>query len=192
MHTRRLATFLLGAWLGGSLLVILLQAANLRLAGSLLSTPSPQAAAFVKKVEPQQDIAVMMRYQAAEQNRRSSEVWEDVQVGLALALGATLFLGTQRRIFPLALCALMLLMLLFEHLGISPELAFRGREADFPPNNAALGSRVYALGQVYAWVEGSKLVLGSVLAGYLFIFRARRVRKPIDAIDQPQRSHSNR
>ena len=32
MHTRRLATFLLGAWLGGSLLMILLQAANLRLA----------------------------------------------------------------------------------------------------------------------------------------------------------------
>jgi hypothetical protein len=191
VHTRRLAAFLLGVWLGGCLLMILIQAENLRFTSSLLSTPSDQAAAFLKKAGSQQDFALMMRYQAAEQNRRYADVWEDAQFGLGLILAASLFLGTQRRMFPLVVCGLMLVMLIFEHLGITPELAFRGRDTDFPPGNAALGLlvRMYALGQVYAWVEGSKMVLGVLLAGYLFIFRARRTRKQIDSIDQRHPSH---
>jgi hypothetical protein len=50
---------------------------------------------------------------------------------------------------------------------------------------------VWALDQVYAWVEGAKLVLGILLSGYLFIFRARRTRKQISAIDYRQASHTN-
>jgi hypothetical protein len=191
VHTRRLAAFLLGIWLGGGLLMILIQAENLRFTSSLLSTPSDQATAYLKKSGSQQDFALMMRYQAAEQNRRYADIWEDGQFGLGLVLAASLFLGTQRRTFPLVICALMLVMLMFEHFGITPELAFRGRETDFPPGNAALGLlvRMYALGQIYAWVEGCKMVLGVLLAGYLFIFRARRTRKQIDSIDQRHASH---
>jgi hypothetical protein len=37
-------------------------------------------------------------------------------------------------------------------------------------------------------VEGAKLVLGVLLSGYLFIFRARRTRKQMSAIDFPQHS----
>jgi hypothetical protein len=47
---------------------------------------------------------------------------------------------------------------------------------------------VWALDQVYAWVEGTKLVLGVLLSGYLFIFRARRTRRQMDAIEFPQHS----
>jgi hypothetical protein len=192
MHTRRVATFALGAWLGCSLLMILLQIANLRFTASLLATPSVQAAAFLKK-SGSQDFALMMHYQAAEQNRRYGEVWEDTQFGLGIVLAGALFLGTQRRIFPMVVCGLMLLMVLFEHIGISPELAFSGRATDFPPGNAAVDPlvRLYALDQVYAWVEGAKIVLGVLLAGYLFIFRAGRTRKQVDAISQSQ-SHVGR
>jgi hypothetical protein len=191
VHTRRLAAFLLGAWLGGCLLMILIQAENLGFTSSLLSKPSDQAAAFLKKAGPQQDFAVMMRYQAAEQNRRYAEAWENVQFGLGLILAATLFLGTQRRIFPQVICGLMLVMLSFEHLGLTPEIAFRGRGIDFPPGNAASGllARVDALRQVYNWVEVSKICFGALLAGYLFIFRTRRIRKQIDSIDQRHPSH---
>jgi hypothetical protein len=171
--------------------MILIQAENLRFTASLLSTPSDQAAEMIKKTGPQQNVQILMRYQAAEQNRRYSDIWEEAQFGLALVLGGCLFLGTQRRIFPLVFCGLMLLMVTFEHLGVGPELAYRGREADFPPGDATTGVliRVYALDQVYAWVEGTKLVLGTLLSGYLFIFRARRTRKQINAIDFPQHSH---
>lgn len=193
MHTRRVATFVLGAWLGCSLLMILLQVMNLRFTASLLATPSDQAAAFLKKSGSQDSAVLMMRYQAAEQNRRYGDLWEDAQFGLGIVLGGTLFLGTQRRIFPMVMCGLMLLMVLFEHIGISPELGFSGRETDFPPGSAAVGPlvRMNAMGLVYAWIEGAKLVLGVLLAGYLFIFRAGRTRKQLDAIAQSQ-SHVGR
>jgi hypothetical protein len=191
MHTRRMAGFLLGAWLGGSLLMILIQVENLRFTPSLLSSSTDQAAELLKKTVPQQNVEMLLRYQAAEQNRRYSYTWEEAQYGLALILGACLFLGTQRRIFPMIFCGLMLVMVIFEHLGVTPELAYRGREADFPPGSASYSTqtRVWALYQVYAWVEGTKLVLGTLLSGYLFIFRARRSRKQINEIDRPHHSH---
>jgi hypothetical protein len=172
-------------------MMILIQVENLRFTPSLLSSTTDQAAETLKKTTPQQNVELLLRYQAAEQNRRYSDVWEEAQYGLALILGACLFLGTQRRIFPMVFCGLMLIMVIFEHLGITPELAYRGREADFPPGNASYGAqtRVWALYQVYAWVEGTKFVLGTLLSGYLFIFRARRTRKQINAIDSPQHSH---
>ena len=185
-----MATFLLGAWIGGSLLMIVIQAANLRFTGWVLSTPSDQATAYMKKSGPPPELALMLKYQAAEQNRRYADVWEDVQFGLGLILAATLFLGTQRRIFPMLVCGLMLIMLIFEHAGVTPQLALHGRETDFPPGNAAVGPllQLYALGQVYAWVEGTKLVMGGLLAGYLFIFRTSRTRKTIGAMDQTHSS----
>jgi hypothetical protein len=190
MHTRRMAAFLLGAWLGGSLLMILIQVENLRFTASLLTTPSDQAADLMTKTGPRQNVEMLMRYQAAEQNRRYSYVWEEAQFGLALTLGGCLFLGTQRRIFPMVFCGLMLLMVVFQHLGVTPELAYRGRAADFPPGNTAYGvqTRVWALDQVYAWIEGTKLVLGVLLAGYLFIFRARGRRRQMSAVEFPQHS----
>jgi hypothetical protein len=174
--------------------MILLQTANLRFTSALLSKPSDQAAAFLKKAGSLADFGLMMKYQAAEQNRRYSEIWEDTQFGLGLSLAAALFLGTQRRIFPVVVCALMLLMVIIEHSGVSPELAYSGRQTDFPPGNTAVGPlvRMYALDQVYAWVEGSKLALGLLLAGYLFIFRARRIRRAGDVIDRPDHSPINR
>lgn len=172
--------------------MILLQVANLRFTSSLLSTPSDQAAAFMKKSGSPQDYSLILKYQAAEQNRRYADIWEDVQFALGLILAGTLFLGTQRRAFPMIICGLMLIMLIFEHVGVTPEIAFRGRITDFPPGSASTDSlvRMYAIGQVYAWVEGAKLVFGILLSGYLFIFRARRSasRRSTDPTEESHRS----
>jgi len=166
--------------------MILIQVENLRFTASLLPSSSDQATEFMKKAgAAPRDIELLMKYQAAEQNRRYSYTWEQSQLFLALILGGCLFLGTQRRVPPMVFCGLMLIMVIFEHFSVTPELAFRGRQADFPPGGAANGVqlRVWALNQVYAWVEGTKLVLGFLLAGYLFIFRVRRTRKQTDAVD---------
>lgn len=158
--------------------MILLQESNLRFTGFLLASPSSQAAASLTKLKPfRGDVEQLMRYQAAEQNRRYASVWEESQIGLAVVLGACLFFATQRRVFPILFCGLMLLMVIFEHFGISPELAFRGRETDFGDVSEGAKTGVWALDQVYKWVEGSKLMLGSLLAGYLFIFRTVSVRR---------------
>jgi hypothetical protein len=186
VHTRRVAAFLLGVWLGCSVLVGLIAIENLRLPGAILASSSDQAGQIAKKIGPE-DTRLLLRHQAAEQNRVYFYRWEQVEIFLALALAICLFLGTQRRILPLILCGLLVMLVLFEHFGLTPELTFIGREADFPPGSVTFGtqSRVWALDQVYAWAEGVKLLLGAVLAGYLFIFRTRqRGRKSVSAADR--------
>jgi hypothetical protein len=161
--------------MGGSILMLLIQSANQRITEYVLANPSAQSLAFLKKTNPVENVELLMRYQAAEQNRRYSFIWEQAQIGIALLLGACLFFATQRNVFPILFCGLMLLMVIFEHFGISAELAFRGRETDFPPGNFSDSARtgLWALSQILAWVEASKLILGSLLAAYLFVFRVR-------------------
>lgn len=174
MHTRRIATFLLGIWMGCSVLVGIAEIENLRFSSSILAAPSDEAAPFIKKAGGQ-DLALLLRYELVEQSRRYTYIWEEVELGLALVLGGFLFAGTQKRIFPVVFCALLFLLVMFEHFGITPELTYRGRAADFPPGNATLGAqmRLVAMGQIYASVEAVKLLLGAVLSSYLFVFRAR-------------------
>ena len=164
---------------------------NLRSPNLVLSGPIEAASKIIQSLPPD-EVRLLLRHLAAEQNRFYFYVWEQVEIPLALLLGGCLFLATQKRIFPLVLCGLMLVLVLFEHVAITPELAFRGRATDFPPGNAVFGAqaRVWALYQVYVGAEAVKLVMGGILASYLFVFRTRRrVRKEVDVVDHADHSH---
>lgn len=171
--------------------MLLLRAENNRFADELLSTPSNQSQQFLKKLGAESNVALLLRYQTAEQNRRYTETWELAQLGLGFLLAACLFFGTQRRMLPLALCALMLVTVAFAHFTVTPEVALRGRGTDFPPGNATpeLVRRVRVLSELYGWLEGLKLALGGVLAGYLFVFRVRRSRRQTDIVERGQHNH---
>ncbi len=191
MHTRRIATFLLGAWIGCSLLMDFLTLENLHASSMVLSTATAPAVNLLKLLSPD-DANLILRYEAVEMNREYAYEWEVVEIVLAVALLVCLVLGTQKRVLPLALCAAMLVALAFQHFAITPELAYRGRDADFPPGNTAFGpqSRVFAMEQIFGAVEALKLLLGGVLASYLFVFRSgRRVRQKANTADQPDHSH---
>ncbi len=133
----------------------------------------------------------MLRYQSSEQNRRYLYIWETAEIGLGLALAACLFFGTQRRLFPQILGALMLMLVLFEHFALTPEMTYRGREADFPPGNSSFGiqARIWALNEAYVASEGAKLVLGGILTSYLFVFRARRRARRAEGAGEPDPTH---
>jgi hypothetical protein len=194
MHTRRMATFLLGAWLGCSILVGLLVLTNQSSPANLLVTPSAPAAALIDKLG-REDTLLILNYHAAEQNRRYLYTWETAQLAIALALGLCLFFGTQRSVFAMILCGMMVAFLLIQHFGLTPEYIFRGREADFPPGSQTFGvqARVWSIGQLYVIMEGAKLLTGGVLASYLFVFRTgRRVRKKVDLVDHANHSHVDR
>ena len=79
--------------------------------------------------------------------------------------------------------AAMLVMALFQ-LAIQPELSFRGREADFPPGNHTLGTkaREWALTEVWIGAEAAKLLIGALLASYLFAYKSRRRLQKIDDV----------
>src|SRR5712691_2416586 len=125
MHTRRMATFLLGAWLGCSLLMSFLAVQNLRSPARTLASATPPAAKLAQKLG-EEDALLLLRFQASEQNRTYLFYWELVEILLALALGACLFLGTQKRVLPLVLCGTMLLMVVFEHVALTPQMTYRG------------------------------------------------------------------
>jgi hypothetical protein len=79
----------------------------------------------------------------------------------------------------------MLVLVLLQFGAISPEIAYRGRETDFPPGSTNIGSvtRLMALQQVYFGVEVVKLIAGGLLASYLFVFRTqRRSRKDRETV----------
>jgi len=93
-----------------------------------------------------------------------------------------LYLTADRRILPPILCGLMLVLVMFEYFAITPEFTYRGREADFPPGSLAFGAeaRVWLLTEVLIAAEGAKLLIGGVLASYLFAYRSRRKVRKID------------
>jgi hypothetical protein len=181
--------------MAGCLMMSALTLENYRSTSLVLRSPMPQVSKLIEK-NGYDDVAVLLRHLAAEQVRHYSSIWELVELPLGLAVGGCLFLATQRRVFPILLCALMLVAVVFQHFAVTPELGYRGRETDFPPGNAALApmARVWALQQVYFSVEAVKLLAGAVLASYLFVFRARsrRVAKDTDTIDRTAHGHVNR
>ncbi len=162
---------------------------NLRSVTDLLRPTVPAAARIIHSLgdEPAR---LILRHHAAELNRGLFRSWEKAQFGIAVLLFLCLFLGTERRVFPMLLCGIMLAMVVFQFSGVSRELTYRGRETDFPPGNSdfAAQQRVWALHQIYVSVECVKLTAGLVLAAYLFTFRARRRRRNedqlVDRLDQ--------
>ncbi len=171
----------------------LIEIQSLRSPALVLDEPVPPAAKMIQTLG-QEQTRLLLRHFAAQQSRHNSYLWEELQVPLGLAVLLCLFFATQRRILPIVLCALMLGLVLFRHIVITPELTYRGPETDFPPGNAALGpmARLWAMQQVYAGVEIVKLIVGLILASYLFFLRApRRNRKEADTIDHTYRGHVN-
>jgi len=183
MHSTRIATFLLGAWIGCCLFVDLAALQNLRLANSVLNSAIPPAAEIIQKAG-RDEARLLLRYFAVEQYRYYFSAWEWIQIPGALLLGGMLYFAAEKRILPQILCGLMVALVLFQ-LAIHPELVYRGREADFPPGSQLLGTqaRVWALVEIWIGAEAAKLVIGALLAGHLFTYKShRRSRRTADEI----------
>lgn len=174
MHTRRISTFLLGAWIAGCLLMSFVSVQNLRTPSLVLNTP-PDAVAKITQQIGWEQMSGLLRHAAAEQTRRYTALWIDAQFPLSLLLLGCLAMATQKRIMPLALCGMMIVVVLFQF-RIWPELIYQGRATDFPPGGNEVGemTRYWALQQVYFGAEIIKLLCGGILASYLFVFRTRR------------------
>jgi hypothetical protein len=174
MHSTRVATFLLGVWIGCCVFMDFLALENLRLVGSVINSATPAAGEIIQK-GGQEQMTLLLRYFAAEQYRYYFSTWELIQIPGALLLAGVLYLAAEKRPMPQILCGLMLALVLFQ-LAIHPELAFRGRETDFPPGSQTLGmqARVWALTEVWIVAESTKLIIGGVLAGFMFSYKSRR------------------
>jgi hypothetical protein len=171
-----MATFLLGAWIAGSVFMAAVSILSLRAPVIVMAVPHPAVEKITKEIG-QENMTVLLKHAAAEQSRFLLKKWELTQLGVGAALAACLFLGTQRRILPMLLCAIMLAMAGFQ-LGVTTELSYLGKETDFPPGSTAIGpmTRYLTLQQVYLGAEIMKYLAGFLLTGFLFIFRTSRRR----------------
>ena len=184
MHSTRVATFLIGAWIACSIFLGWIGLRNVSLAGSLLTNSTPQAAEILNGLGPEK-AALLLRHFASEQNRYYFSMWGLMQIPMALVLAVVLYAAAEKRVVPLVVCGSMLVLVLFQYFAVTPEYTYRGREADFPPGSLALGTqaRVWLMTQVLAGTEAAKLLIAMVLAGYLFTYKSlKRVRRREDSL----------
>ena len=189
-------TFLLGAWLGCSVFMALVVLQNLHASGLVMNSPVEPVTRMIKTLG-QDQMTLLLRHQAAQQTRNLYYVWEQAQIVLGLAMGVCLYFATQKRMFSLVLCGIMLSLVMFQFWAVTPELGYRGREMDFPTGGDVSSGmvRVLLLYQVLVATEGLKLIIGGVLASYLFVLRTSRKRsgrRQMDLVDDTDHSHIDR
>ncbi|HET8549219.1 MAG TPA: hypothetical protein VFL57_14495 [Bryobacteraceae bacterium] len=173
MHTRRLASFLLGAWLAGSILLSFIVAGqNFAQVDRILETPPGQIGKDINDLG--EDVArQMFRYQAAETNRFLFQIWGIIQLGIALAFLTAVTITAHRNKLLMLGGLLMLLITCLETLYLVPSMTALGRQFDFLPPAATSPERDTHQ-TLHVWseiLEVVKLIAGLVLAGRLLFDR---------------------
>jgi hypothetical protein len=173
MHTRRLASFLLGAWLLGSILLAFVVAGqNFAQVDRILDTPPGQISKDIDELGADV-VRQMFRYQAAETNRFLFQVWGIVQLGIGLAFLTTVTITAHRNKVLTLLGLLMLLITCAQALYIVPAMTALGRQFDFLPPTANSPERDTHR-SLHIWseiLEVIKLLAGFIVAARLLFDR---------------------
>jgi hypothetical protein len=174
MRYSRIAAMILGAWLGGSFLLIYLAANGFESAAAMLNAPPAQLTQTLQAIPPSSQRA-LLRYVAVEQNRLYFDVWESAQLVLGFALILVLFFGLESRLMS-ALTLGMMLVVSFQHLLISPELNWLGRSIEFIPWTVQSDPRdqFWRLHTLYIVLDVLQIALGGVVSILLITAQRRR------------------
>jgi hypothetical protein len=194
MHHPRIAAFLLGSWLLGSLFLAFVATGNFRTVDTVLNSPPPAASQMIQTLG-RENARQLLRYLAGEENRGYFEAWELAQLVIGTALAGFLLVGSKNRLLA-GLAGAMLALTLFQHFKITPEMLSTGRSIDFLPRaieSEAL-RQFWKLHGIYGGIEAVKMLLAATIAGFLFSIRRRRLPEPVevDPVDYAHHSHINR
>src|SRR5260370_39821011 len=96
MH-HRIAAFLLGAWILGSLFMMFVATQNFRTVDRVLTAAPPQAEQTIQALGPGRS-RDLLRYLAGEENQLFFNSWEIAQLILGVALAGVLFFGAHNRL----------------------------------------------------------------------------------------------
>jgi len=194
MHFNRFAAFLAGAWLLGSLFMAFVATQNFATVDRVLGAPPPETVKMIQTLGPE-NARHLLRYLAGEENRGFFEAWELVEIILGVSLIALFFLGSKNRILA-GLAGGLLVLTIFQHFRITPDLVAIGRSNEFLTGNTqgAVRSQFARLHAIYGIVELVKIALTLVIAGFLFARRRRssRQRVEVDAVNYANHGHVDR
>ena len=167
----------MGAWLGGTLVVLLLSTQNVRLGNELIRTPAKEAVDTMVKV-PESELRLLLNYHAAEGNRWLRSNWELAEVGLGVALLLSLFFAPGGKRYLIIVSLLMIFSTAFQHWFLTPEIDRLSPLAGFaqPDTVSVARDRLRSLESGYWTSQVLTLALGLLLAAGL-VKRGHRRRQ---------------
>jgi hypothetical protein len=186
MHSRRIAAFLLGAWLAGSLIALLACLNNAGSVDEAMGASDTTARQVIARAE-RDGARMLLRSLTAVENARLLSGWELAQAPIGVLLTIVLLVERPTRIL-VALPLVMLLLVGFEHVLVQPEIAWLSQAVSFLPDaeGGAQRTRLDNLQRIYVFVEALKLLLGVALAALLFVMRTgRRGSRPSSRMSDP-------
>ena len=195
MHTRRLITFLLGAWFALILTIAGVAGTGLQVARNVAKAPPAEAARALFVVgEPMTD--QLFRYVAAEINRTLFEFSGLAELGILFVLAAVLLVQNYNRGATI-LAGVLLLAALASHFLLTPQVVAQGRILDFRPVEMLLEDRARfaKLHMLFGALTVFRLLAGVWLGGIMLWrgpnSRTRRIRGNGNSVDDSQDSHVN-
>ena len=196
MHSRRLASLLLGLWLGSGVFMAWVASENFATVDRLLAQPAPAATLRIKMLG-KDEARLLLRYEASEQNRTYFEVWETIQVVLGAVFFFFLLFGTTEGRIALSLALVLVVLVLVQRFVLTPELQAIGKLLDFTGPLAMSGERgkFRVVHTSYVIVEVGKWAIQLVLAAILVARGGRRsgnAGQQFNVVDKADHRHINR
>ena len=146
----------------------------------VLAAPPQEAAQMFQTLGPE-NARLLLRYLAGEENRLFFTNWELTQIALGALLTAVLLLAIQSRLLA-GLVGAMLIIALFQHFRVTPEMIALGRLVDFGGGSgSAAYSQFWRLHGLYGVLEVVKLALLVVVAGILLFGGRAKTPEPVEA-----------
>jgi len=189
MHIRRLATLVLGLWLGCGVFMGWVASHNLTSIPETLTHPRREFQAEVHQLG-QDRVRGLLRFQAGELNRFYFRWWEILQIGIGLGLAVILLFATTGNRLVMTLATGMLAIVVIQFLTITPQIIELGRGLDFVPPGEISKERTAFRGYhgFYSSLEIIKLLAGLGLAARLLYSSPHHRRKRLkpNAVDPLQ------
>lgn len=179
MHRYRIAAFLAGCLILGSLFMIFVATQNFGTVDRVLAAPPREAVQMFQALGPE-NARLLLRYLAGEENRLFFTSWELAQIALGALLTALVLLAIKSRLLA-GMAGAMLIIVLYQHFRVTPQMITLGRLVDF---GSGVGSAAYTqfwrLHGLYGVLEVVKLVLLIVVAGILLFGRRQKTQEPVE------------
>jgi len=194
MRAKRLATLLLGAWLGAGLFMSWVAASNFDSVDSVIKSSAGRMQFEVKEIGSER-LRMILRHHSGEQNRHYFSQWEWIQLLLGAILAVLLLFETNANRVIMAMSLLMLAITAIQHFTITPQIIEIGRSIDFSSSEDMVPERqvFWNYHRAYSVLEVLKLGAGFVLSLRLLYGTSRtskrRRRKKVDSVDDADHSH---
>lgn len=179
MHFRRAATFVLGAWMVGSLFAFYIASRSGVAAQFVLDFPPPAAREMIRTIGAAK-AATLLTYNGAEQSRAYLHAWGRLQLLLGPGLLGLLILSKRASRLAMGLCGAMIVLAGFCALVLRPEVDYFERALHFTGGLPGERTKYAILHATFTILELLKMAAGLTLTGYLLLYRTAWLRGVVD------------